>query len=116
MDAKKALSSAPEIFPSLSLSKCWKILRSSDFLPLLPVPDDLLLEDDDDDRATGLATSDWPHSSGRPSLKLLLRVRPLAGFEMLTFAIDLWLFGVTNTTISLRTEGLCCSTTCAMPT
>jgi hypothetical protein len=33
-------------------------------------------------------------------LKLLLRVRPLAGFETLTFAIDLWLFGVTNTTIS----------------
>jgi hypothetical protein len=88
MDAKKVLSSAPEIFPSLSLSKCWKILRSSDFLPLpLPLPDDLLL-DDDDDRAPGLATSDWPQSSGSPSLKLRLRVRRFSGFWTLTFAID----------------------------
>ena len=39
-------------------SKCWKILCNSDFPPLLPVPNDILLKDDD--LAIGLAVGvDW---------------------------------------------------------
>uniref|UniRef100_A0A804M4P7 Uncharacterized protein n=1 Tax=Zea mays TaxID=4577 RepID=A0A804M4P7_MAIZE len=83
MDTKKARSSAPEILPSLSRSKCWKIRCSSPCLlleleaeldpDLDPLPSD---EDDDDDgRLTaaplGLATSDCPHMNGSLKLRLL---------------------------------------------
>jgi hypothetical protein len=50
--------------------------HASDLLPLLPVPDDLMLNADN--QAAGLAASDWPQSRGRPSLKLCWRVNPPA--------------------------------------
>jgi len=81
MDTKKARSSAPEILPSLSRSKCWKIRCSSLCLlleleidpDLDPLPNDD--DDDDDSRVTaaplGLATSDCPHMNGSLKLRLL---------------------------------------------
>jgi len=77
MDTKKARSSAPEILPSLSRSKCWKIRCSSEclLLELELDPEPLPNDDDDDDRVTaaprGLATSDCPHIKGSLKLRLL---------------------------------------------
>jgi hypothetical protein len=79
MDTKKARSSAPEILPSLSRSKCWKIRCSSPCLllelELDPDLDPLPNDDDDDKRVTaaplGLATSDCPHMNGSLKLRLL---------------------------------------------
>jgi len=81
MDTKKARSSAPEILPSLSRSKCWKIRCSSPCLlleleldpDLDPLPND---DDDGDDSLVtaaplGQATSDCPHMNGSLKLRLL---------------------------------------------
>ena len=76
MDTKKARSSAPEILPSLSRSKCWKIRCSSECLLLeLELDPEPLPNDDEGDRVTaaprGLATSDCPHMKGSLKLRLI---------------------------------------------
>jgi hypothetical protein len=89
MDTKKARSSAPEILPSLSRSKCWKIRCSSNCLLLeLELDPDPLPNDDDDDRVTaaprGLATSDCPHMNGSLKLRLLDNFFAIAELDLAT--------------------------------
>jgi hypothetical protein len=64
--------------PSLSLSKCWKILCSSHCRLLELALDDPLPEHDNDPVTRGLTTSDCLQNMGRPNLKLRFRGRRFA--------------------------------------